>query len=113
MYDRWSLDVLYTGFDDEKFQGDLKKFDEMLLAYQQAAENLKEGDVKGNVKKVLLLEEEFTKVVNSLFSFCSLRQSANTSDTDSVSYMGRLMQKMGDATKAGTIIEKYIASIEN
>ena len=113
MYDRWSLDVLYTGFEDEKFQKDLVKFDEMLLAYQQAADALSDGDVRENVKKVLLLEEEFTTVVNRLFSFCSLRQSVNTSDTDSVSYMGRLMQKMGDATKAGTTIEKYIAAIED
>ena len=71
MYDRWSLDVLYTGFEDEKFQKDLVKFDEMLLAYQQAADALSDGDVRENVKKVLLLEEEFTTVVNRLFSFCS------------------------------------------
>jgi len=113
MYDRWSLDVLYSGFEDEKFKKDLEHFEEMLLTYQQTAEGLKEGDVRENVKKILLVEEEFTAVVNRLFSFCSLRQSVNTSDTDSVSYMGRLMQKMGDATKAGTITEKYIAGIEN
>ena len=111
MYDRWSLDVLYTGFEDEKFRKDLEKFDELLTAYQQAADALGTEDVRETVKKAILLEEEFTTVVNRLFSFCSLRQSVNTSDTDSVSYMGRLMQKMGDVTKAGTAIEKYIAAI--
>ncbi|MBE5950962.1 MAG: M3 family oligoendopeptidase [Lachnospiraceae bacterium] len=113
MYDRWSLDVLYTGFEDEKFQKDLEKFDEMIAAYQRMAESLTEGDVRENVKKALLTEEAFTEVANRLFSFCSLSQSVNTSDTDSVSYMGRLMQKMGDVTKAGTIVEKYIAAIED
>lgn len=113
MYDRWSLDVLYTGFEDEKFQKDLEKFDEMIVAYQKMAESLTEGDVRENVKKALLTEEAFTEVANRLFSFCSLSQSVNTSDTDSVSYMGRLMQKMGDVTKAGTIVEKYIAAIED
>ena len=113
MYDRWSLDVLYTGFEDEKFQKDLEKFDEMIAAYQKMAESLTEGDVRENVKKALLTEEAFTEVANRLFSFCSLSQSVNTSDTDSVSYMGRLMQKMGDVTKAGTIVEKYIAAIED
>lgn len=113
MYDRWSLEVLYSGFEDEKFKKDLEKFDELILAYQKMAEGLAEGDVRENVKKALLTEEEFTEVANRLFSFCSLSQSVNTSDTDSVSYMGRLMQKMGDVTKAGTIVEKYIARIDD
>ncbi len=113
MYDRWSLEVLYSGFEDEKFKKDLEKFDELILAYQKMAESLTEGDVRENVKKALLTEEEFTEVANRLFSFCSLSQSVNTSDTDSVSYMGRLMQKMGDVTKAGTIVEKYIARIDD
>ncbi len=113
MYDKWSLDVLYTGFDDEKFKKDMEKTEELILAYQKMADSVSYGDARENIKKALLLEEEFTLVVERLFSFCSLRQSANTSDAESVSYMGRLMQKMGDVTKASTIIEKYIADAKN
>ena len=34
MYDKWSLEVLYKGFDDEKFQQDLKKVDELKIELQ-------------------------------------------------------------------------------
>ena len=37
MNDRWSLDALYTGFESEKFQNDLKKLDELIAQYQKQA----------------------------------------------------------------------------
>ena len=44
MYDRWSLEVLYSGFEDEKFKKDLERVDELILEYQKFAETLgKEG----------------------------------------------------------------------
>lgn len=113
MYDKWSLDVLYSGFEDEKFQKDMAKADEMIAAYQAFAETLGQNDERETVKKALQMDEEFELLIDSLYSYCSLRQSVDTSDTDSVSYIGRLMQKLGDVTKASTLIEKYIAKVED
>lgn len=113
MYDKWSLEVLYSGFQDEKFLNDMAKVDEQIKAYQAFAENLGTENERETVKKALLMEEEFNQLVDALYSFCSLRQSVDTSDTDSVSYLGRLMQKMGDVTKSSTQIEQYISKIEN
>ncbi|MBQ8633561.1 MAG: M3 family oligoendopeptidase [Lachnospiraceae bacterium] len=96
MYDIWSLEVLYSGFEDEKFLADFAAVDGKIAAYQQFAENLGAEGERETVKKALLMDEEFEELVGNLFSFCSLRQSVDTSDTESVSYMGRLMQKMGD-----------------
>ncbi len=73
MYDKWSLEVLYSGFEDEKFLKDIAKTDEMIGAYQAFAETLgKEGE-RETVKKALLMDEEFELLVGNLFSFCSLR----------------------------------------
>lgn len=113
MYDKWSLEVLYSGFQDEKFLNDFAKVDELISQYQEFAESLGSKDVRETVKQSLILDEEFDMLLGNLYSFCSLRQSVDTSDADSVSYMGRLMQKMGDVTKASTRIEKYIAGIEH
>ena len=113
MYDKWSLEVLYSGFDDEKFQKDIAKTDELIKAYQSFAETLGQNGEQETVKKALQLEEEFELLVDALYSYCSLRQSVDTSDTESVSYIGRLMQKLGDVTKASTVIEQYIAKIED
>lgn len=113
MYDKWSLEALYSGFEDEKFQKDMKKADEMIAAYQTFAETLGQNGERETVKKALEMDEEFELLIDSLYSYCSLRQSVDTSDTDSVSYIGRLMQKLGDVTKASTLIEKYIAKVED
>ena len=113
MYDKWSLEVLYTGFEDEKFTKDMAKLDAMIEEYQKFADSLGTGEVKETVKKSLQMEEEFTLLVDRLYSYCSLRQSVDTSDTESVSCIGRLMQKMGDVTKASTLIEKYLAKVEH
>lgn len=37
---KWSLDALYTGFDSEAFQNDLKKLDELSARYQESAARL-------------------------------------------------------------------------
>ena len=113
MYDKWSLEVLYSGFDDEKFQKDMARVDELITAYQTFAENLGKNEERETVKQALLMDEEFELLVDSLYSYCSLRQSVDTSDAESVSCIGRLMQKLGDVTKASTMIEQYIAEIEN
>lgn len=113
MYDKWSLEVLYSGFEDEKFLADYAAVDGKIAEYQAFAESLGSEGERETVKKALLMDEAFDELVSDLFSFCSLRQSVDTSDTESVSYMGRLMQKMGDVTKATTLVEKYIAKIED
>ncbi|MBP3569325.1 MAG: M3 family oligoendopeptidase [Lachnospiraceae bacterium] len=113
MYDKWSLEVLYSGFDDEKFHRDIAKADEMIKEYQAFAETLGQKEERETVKQALLMDEEFELLVDRLYSYCSLRQSVDTSDTESVSYIGRLMQKLGDVTKASAMIEKYIAGVDN
>ena len=40
MYDKWSLEVLYSGFEDEKFLADIAAVDEKIAAYQAFAEAL-------------------------------------------------------------------------
>jgi len=113
MYDKWSLEVLYKGFGDEKFQKDLKKVDELIARYQILAESLGTEDARTTLTKALLLAEEFNMLLNDLFGYCSLVQSTDTSNADSASYMGQLMQKMSDVTKPSTMIDKYMAGIED
>ena len=113
MYDKWSLDVLYTGFDDEKFKAEYNKIDEYVTKYNSLAESLGTKDHRSTVKEILTLIEDFQKVFFRLYSFCSLRQEADTNDGESVSYLGRLMQKYNDITKAATVLEKYLGTVPN
>ena len=111
MYDKWSLEVLYSGFD-EKFQADFNKIDEYIARYNTLAASLGTKDDRTTVKEIITLMEDFQQIFR-LYSYCSLRQSVNTNDAESVSYIGRLMQKYNEVTKSATILEQYLGKVEN
>ena len=113
MYDRWSLDVLYSGFDDPKFQSEFAKLDEFVGKFKTTAENLGTKDEKTTTKEALLLLEESQEAFNRLIAFCALRQNADTNDGESVSYLGRLIQKNNEITPYTTAIEKYLAGLSD
>ena len=107
MYDRWSLDVLYSGFEDEKFQNDLKNLDELIENQIAFAASLGEKDARTTAKEALTNIETFRETFFSLIEYCSLRQSADTNDGDAVSYYGRIVQKYNNVAKASVAIDKY------
>ena len=113
MYDRWSLDVLYTGFDDPKFTEEFNLIDSFIEKYKETANSLGSKDPQSTVKECLQLTEEFRETFFRLINFCSLRQNADTNDGESVSYLGRIIQKHNDITPYATAIDKYLSNLEN
>lgn len=111
MYDKWSLDVLYTGFDDPKFEKEFREIDEYIERFKAQAASLGSKDARTTAKECLTLIEDFQKVFSRLASYCSLRQSADTNDGESVSYLGRIIQKENDITPYATAIDKYLANL--
>ena len=113
MYDKWSLDVLYSSFDDTKFQDDFKKLDDYIAKFKDMADSLGTKDERTTVKEALSLYEEFREVFFRLVNYTSLRQNADTNDGESVSYLGRIILKHNDITPSTTAIDKYLAAIED
>ena len=109
----WSLDVLYKGFDDPKFQEDFKRVDEVCAEANAFAASLPGGDAKENLLTYIRLQEKMASMIYTMGLYANLRQSVNTSDSESVAYLGQLMAKAAGTTKADTIAKKYIASLEN
>ena len=105
MNSEWSLDELYKGFDDPKFVSDFAKVDELVARNNELAEKIKDMDGKEAVLSYITLGEEFNRLVRDLFSYASLRSSANTKDAEAASCLGRLMGTMSATTKADTIIK--------
>ena len=113
MYDRWSLDVLYSDFNDAKFQSEFEQLDEFLVKFKTAVSSLGSKDARTTAKELLTLKEDYQNVANRLANYCALRQNADTNDGESVSYLGRLIQKDNDITPYSTAIDKYLATLEN
>ncbi len=113
MYDKWSLEVLYSDFKDERFQNDLNEMEALIAEMHEATKALGTKDVKETLVEGLKLNERYSHVCSRLFRYCSLRQSTNTSDADSAAYIGQLIQKDNETTIDTTLFEKYVASVEN
>ena len=111
MYDKWSLDVLYTGFDDPKFQKEFNQLDEFVEKFKNAVATLAEKDARTATKDALALVEEYEEAFSRIAHYCSLRQSANTNDSESVSYLGRIIQKNTEITPYSTALEKYLSNL--
>jgi len=88
----WDLDPIYRGFDDPVFEADmaaLKTEAENIAAFAGALSNMAPGD---GLRKGIALQEKFYELVNKLALFASLRQAADTRDTEAGSKMGQIMQ---------------------
>ncbi len=109
----WSLDKLYKGYDDPNFIEDLSKVDANISEINNFVNTLHKNDVTNNLLKAIELLETQKTLFEKLFSYASLRQSVNTKDADSASYLGRLNDKASSTTKSLTILKKYIAEIKN
>ena len=87
----WNLSTIYTGFDDPRFEEDLKASEAKIADYAAFAEQLAVLRPLDGLKNGIALEEEISCLVGKLGLYCSLRQSADTRDAEAVSQLGRLM----------------------
>lgn len=113
MYNRWSLDVLYTGFDTPKFKEDYHRLELFVEEWKNLAASLGSQDTRTTTKACLTLCEEYHTLFSRLASYCSLRQNADTNDGESVSYLGRIFQIHNETTPYATAVDKYLSSIPN
>lgn len=113
MRDTWSLDVLYTGFDDKRWSEDLKKLDDCVEKFQAFAAKLSDENEKETIKEGLKLLEELEGLSAQMMIFCELRGAADTRDKDSMSYEGVLSQKRNRTRAVETKFAEYVAARKN
>lgn len=113
MYDRWSLDVLYFGFEDPQFEIDFKELDNFIEKFKNLSSLLGKKEERSTIKEILILSEDYQKVFHRLANYCALRQNADTNDAECVSYLGRIIQKNNDIIPYETAMNQYISSLKN
>ena len=108
----WSLDNLYTGYDDPRFEKEEAELDSLLAEYTEFVKDLS-GDPAALIRKGLELTIALDEHAYHLWGYASLRQSVNTSDAASTAAMGRFAQKLSALAAPSTIFTKYVASVED
>ena len=92
MNERWNLDPIYAGFDDPAFEADMQELKSLVEKIAAFAESLPNAEPLKGLTEGVALQERFTVLVSKLAGFASLRQSADTRDSEAGSRMGQVMQ---------------------
>ena len=111
--DRWSLDELYKGYDDIEYNKDLESLTKAVEEYKVYTTNLGFETVEKTLIALIEFEEKITVLASKLGSFASLKQSVDTSDTETVAQLDKIKRIMSDTSKPKAISDKYVGSIND
>ena len=112
MNKEWSLDRLYTGYDDPKFAADEAEMDSLIAEMTAYSKDLS-GDPAEVLHRCIELNQKLELVVSNLYSYASLQMSTNTSDAASAAASGRFSQKLSALAAPRTALVKYVASLQD
>ncbi len=114
MNKEWSLDVLYKGFHDEKYKEDKAALQALTKELIDFSEGLKQvTDEEAALLKAIDYLEQFQLLRSKLSYYVALRQSVNTSDSETVNEMNAIEKQLSLSSKPMAVINKFIAGIEN
>lgn len=108
----WSLTELYEGYDDPRFEADLREGDRLIALLDRQSREL-DGEPLQVLKGLLDTREKLTEVLGKLSLYVSLRQSACTTDPRASSLMDQLSGKFSRLAAPQTRADKYIAGLDD
>jgi pepF/M3 family oligoendopeptidase len=112
---RWSLQELYTSFEDEKFLKDIDKCSlsvEKLRSFvDTAVEDSK--DQYRRLEEYIALLGSFRDSFNGLHAFAQLTLSVNTKSTEALKYVELLEKQLAELAEPTAKFEKWIGRIKD
>lgn len=113
MKETWSLDELYLGFDDPKFQADMDRLEHLLAEFSDITGQLAQMEPKDALVKALRCQEEIQTVSSNLGMFAMLRQSADTRDAKSASTAEKVWDMLAEMEGSSAIFRHFVAKLDN
>jgi pepF/M3 family oligoendopeptidase len=114
MYNEWSLDVLYKGYDDKQYKEDRNELEKLTMEILRFSDALKmEQNEEETLLKAIEYLEQYQVLASKISYYVMLRQSVNTSDSETVNEMNAIQKQLSLSSKPMAVIQKYIARIEN
>lgn len=113
MKENWSLDILYKGYDDPAFSHDLNALDTCIENCNNVANTLSHEDEITTLHAILKNLEELTLLSYKLLAYVNLRQSTDTTDSATASYLDKITKKLSNSSKSRANMNRYISEIEN
>lgn len=112
MNKEWSLDVLYQGYEDLNYKEDKEKLKRLTKELDSFSKELASpGGEEEKLLKAVDYLEQYQLVGTRLNYYVALRQSVNTSDSETVNEMNAIEKQLSLSSKPMAVIHKYIARI--
>ena len=113
MNERWNLDPIYKGFDDPAFNADMQELKGLVEKINVFANDLPNTEPLTGLAQGIALQERFSQLVSKLAGFASLRQSADTRDSEAGSRMGQVMQLYSGVAAPFAAFKDWATKIPN
>ncbi len=111
MNQTWDLSVLYSDFDDPSYAADTEALDAAIAALHRLAEEAGTLPASELVHRYTDAGNALVSLESKLYTYASLRYSADTGNTAAASAIGRVMDKVSAAVADDTRIREAIAAI--
>lgn len=93
---RWSLDDLFTGFDDANIEATYEKLDAMVAQFEKCREELQPEISAERFMEIVAGSEAMEKLGHRLYGFAELSFAANTQDQKAQIAVARIQQFAAD-----------------
>ncbi len=91
MNEVWNLDPIYRGFDDPAFDRDLTALKEAVSEFAAFIPGLADAEPMAGLKAGIACQEKLMTLGGKLVEYATLRQAANTQDSEAGSRVGQVM----------------------
>jgi len=112
MNKEWSLDVLYKGYDDPKYKEDKEKLAGLIKELTDFSASLAACDKEKGLLEAIDGMERFKLLSDRLGSFIYLKQSVNTTDSETANEINYFEKQVSMISKPMAVIKKFIAGID-
>ncbi len=111
--ENWDLSKLYESYESTSFQEDFKKIDFYIDKTNAFKERFQEDNYVSVLTDYLLNDIEANKMIRKIGAYVSLRQTTNTTCTESAKYSVLLHKKYTEFTEVNTMWSEYVSSVPN
>ena len=110
---RWSLDSLYTSFDDEEFGEDLKRIDQMIGGIKNWTEKnlISEEEPGRKIEDHLKMMIDFNDTYTKVMAYASLSSSVDVRNDKAKKIIDSLQEKYAELTYPMVKFQKWLASL--
>ncbi len=113
MKSTWDLTILYKGFDDPEFAADTEALTLAIAALTRLADEAHTFTPEKLLTEYISVNERLSTYAGKLMIYSNLRYSANTSETEAASNMGRIMGMLSSVAAPGAKLSKIIAGYDS